>query len=111
MASTFNYTDSGLWWFLTTNVLPVVKKTSGIESKYAEMRDGFFMNTHRKKKLEKVGYLVQRVEEFTPQIYSRQQMEYTLQAADKKCRHLTDEFNQFYSRHAWPNYRRSMQES
>jgi hypothetical protein len=100
MSSTSHDRRTGLWWLLTRNVLPVVVKTPGIESKYAEMQDGFFMNEHSKRKLEKDGYRVKRVVEFTPLIYSRQQMEYTLLAADKKRRQLTYEFNEFYSRHA-----------
>ncbi len=99
MASTSHFPSTGLWWLLT-RVLPVVVKTTGIESKYAEMQDGFFMNTYSKRKLEKDGYLVKRVDEFTPEIYSRQQMEYAHQAAHRKRRRLTYQFNKFYSRHA-----------
>jgi hypothetical protein len=100
MSSTSYHTRTGLWWLLTTNVFPVVEKTSGIESKYAEMRDGLFLNTQNKRKLEEGGYVVKSVAEFTPQIYGRQQMEFTLLAAEKKRRQLTDEFNRFYSRYA-----------
>lgn len=99
MASTSRFRRNGLWWLLTINVLPVVVKTPGIETKYAEMQDGLFMNTYSKRKLEKDGYLVKRVHEFTPEIYSRQQMEYAYLAADRKRRKLTYQFNKFYSRH------------
>ncbi len=99
MASTSNFPSTGLWWLLTRNVLPVVVKTPGIESKYAEMQDGFFMNTYRKRKLEENGYIVRRVDEFTPEIHSRQQMEYAHLAAERKRRKLTYQFNKFYSRH------------
>ncbi len=99
MASTSQYSSIGIWWLLT-RVLPVVVKTSGIESKYAEMQDGFFMNMYSKRKLEKDGYFVKSVDEFTPEIYSRRQMEYALMSADRKRRKLTNQFKKFYSKHA-----------
>ena len=99
MASTSHFPSTGLWWFLTRNVFPVVVKTPGIEWKYAEMQDGFFMNMSSKRKLERDGYLVKRVDEFTPEIYGRLQMEYAHLAADRKRRKLTDQFNKYYSRH------------
>jgi hypothetical protein len=101
MAYTSHFPSAGLlWWFLKRNVLPVVVKTPGIDSKYAEVQDGFLMNTHSKRKLEEDGYFVKRVDEFTPEIYSRLQMEYAHLAADRKRRKLTEQFNKFYTRHA-----------
>src|SRR5512134_1538974 len=100
MASNSHFRRTGLWRLLTINVLPVVVKTPGIESKYAEIQDGLFMNTYSKRKLEKDGYLVKRVHEFTPEIYSRRQMEHAHLGADGKRKKLTDQLNKFYSKHA-----------